>query len=63
MVWAFYRYGALPVAIETIVCIRNSVHLRKLYFKCHIFIFYIEKLEQIIKLILAIDICQNVLNF
>ena len=29
MVWTFYRYRALLVAMETTVCIRNCLNLKK----------------------------------
>ena len=42
MVWTFYRYGALLVAIETTVCIRSCLNFKKISFWCHTFIFHIK---------------------
>ena len=45
MVWTFYSNGALLVAMETTVCIRSCLNLKKIYFWCHTFIFHIINLE------------------
>ena len=45
--YLFAMYLTVSVAMETLVCIRKkSVYLRILYFKCHIFIFHVIKLER-----------------